>query len=262
MLRRNERIMVEKPLVSIIMPAYNAQFTIEESIFSVYRQTYTNWQLIIIDDRSTDNTGDIVKKLSGSESRVIFLSTEQNSGVAAARNLGITHAIGDYIAFLDSDDIWDKKKLELQLAFMQEHNSVISYTATSYKKTDNKLSSYILPAKEQTTYRNLLKQNIMSCSSVMVQTKVMPKFVLIKNIHEDYVAWLSILKQHKYAHGLNKPLLIYRLSANSKSANRIKSAVMNFNAYRAMNYSFFISFLLSFRYAYFSIYKRILIRKY
>jgi teichuronic acid biosynthesis glycosyltransferase TuaG len=227
------------------MPAYNAEETIAESVDSVIAQTYTNWELIIIDDCS-----DIPVKFDNSKVKVIRNGT--NQGVAYSRNSGVALAKGEYIAFLDSDDCWEKDKLERQLAFMKEKNAQISYTASAFFGSD-----YILTVPEILTYGKLLRKNLMSCSSVMAKRELLLKypFPLRRNTHEDFVSWVRIIKEVGMTYGLNAPLLKYRRSENSKSSSRIKSALMTYNAYRELGYSVLLAMVMTARYAMWSITK-------
>jgi len=249
--------------VSIIMPAYNAEKTIEASIGSVLSQTFADWELIIIDDVSQDQTIEIVQKLADSDQRVILHVNEKNSGVSQARNKGIGYAKGTWLAFLDSDDLWHEDKLEKQLRFIEETGAVISYTATAYINESGEKSDYILSAERNFTYKKLLKRNLMSCSSVMVRRDVMVPFPLEREIHEDYVVWLTLVKEVGCAHGLDEPLLIYRMMEGSKSSGRITSAKMIYNAYHhpQIGYGKIEAIWLTLRYALHSIRKRIKIGK-
>ena len=247
------------PSVSIIMPAYNAASTIEDSINSVLIQTYQYWELIIVDDASTDNTADIVNAYVSKDSRIFLYTNKTNKGAAATRNMGIQRAKGEFIAFLDSDDLWSKDKLKKQLNLMIEKNAAISFTGTSYINIAGQISKYILKAKEYLSYKELLRRNIMSCSSVMVRQDSMILFPE-GYMHEDYAVWLQIVKKTKQAYGLDEPLLIYRMGEKSKSSNRLNSAIMNHNAYRHVGYGRLASLLLMLRYAKHSIFKRYMIK--
>ena len=251
-----------QPLVSVIMPAFNAAQTIQESIDSVIAQSYDHWEIIVIDDKSTDTTSQIIKQAAQACPRIRFFTNTKNAGVATSRNKGIQEAKGAYIAFLDSDDLWHPDKLKNQIAFMKQNNAAISYTATAYINNEIR-SNYVLRAERQLTRTNLLKRNIMSCSSVMVKREIMRKhlFPIRKEvIHEDIVSWLNILNEVGIAYGLNEPLLIYRMANNTKSSGRITSAIMTLNAYRCVGYNFIVSCLMTLRYAKHSISKRYLIK--
>ena len=237
--------------VSVIMPAYNAEKTIKTSIDSVLAQTFKDWELIVIDDASHDGTNLKIPK----DPRVTVLVNTSNAGAALSRNYGIKHAKGEWLAFLDSDDLWREDKLEKQLKFMEETGAVISYTATAYMDDTGENRSYILKAKRCLSYQELLRQNLMSCSSVVVRWDEMRDFPE-GYLHEDYVVWLKILRSVGVAYGLNEPLLVYRIAKGSKSDNRVSSAKMIYNAYRRVDYGVCMSSLLTFRYAFHSIEKR------
>jgi len=244
------------------MPAYNAASTIETSIKSVTSQTYQAWELIIVDDCSVDSTREIAEAMSTLDSRIRLCINETNCGVAYSRNHGISQARGQWIAFLYCDDIWHDTKLEKQLHFMETTGAAISYTATTYINKEGTPSGYVLQAAPQLTYSGLLKRNLMSCSSVMVRRDVMIPFPISdKDLHEDYACWLTILRKTGCAHGLDEPLLIYRLAPSSKSGNRLRSAKMTCNTYRHVGYSCFFSLLLTVRYSLHSIPKRVRIKR-
>lgn len=220
-------------LVSVIMPTYNAERLIAASIQSALNQSYKSWELIIIDDCSTDRTADIIKGFS--DTRIHYYKCDKNLGVAQARNLGISRANGEWIAFLDSDDIWEPTKLEKQIGFIEKNDRAkLVFTASSFINENGDRLDYILPAPEIVTAKELLKQNVLSCSSVLIAKEYILKipFPSSKTLHEDYVAWLKILDEIDVAYGINEPLLIYRMSPNSKSGNKLKAANMQWNAYK------------------------------
>jgi teichuronic acid biosynthesis glycosyltransferase TuaG len=246
-------------MVSIVMPAYNAAKTIRESIESILAQTVDAWELIVIDDGSKDGTPQILAEFAALDGRIIFLQNERNSGASYTRNRAIALARGEWIAFLDSDDLWKPEKLEKQLALVAEHpDMVICYTASAFINDDGKPYDYVMPAIDRLTYKQLLRKNLMSCSSVMIRASVM-KGIKMPNdkMHEDYYVWLNVLRTYGVAYGINEPLLVYRLCENSKSSNRIKSAKMLFNSYRAVGYNFVTSGFFVFQYTFHSIFKRI-----
>lgn len=226
------------PEISIVMPAYNAEKTIGEAIDSVLSQTFSDFELIVINDCSKDSTSIILSDYANNDKRVKVFTNEVNSGVSKTRNFGIEKAEGKWIAFLDSDDVWREDKLEKQVALMRDNNAVISYTASAFIDEYGNRYSYIMPAEKTTDYKTLLRKNLISCSSAMVRADVMKKYTMPNdNMHEDYYVWLNILKSEKYAYGINEPLLIYRLSKSSKSGSRLKSAKMSYNTYRAIGYN-------------------------
>lgn len=244
-------------MVSVIMPAYNAGKTISAAIDSVLGQTYSDLELIVINDCSTDDTKEIAEKYAAADCRVKLINNSVNSGVSTSRNKGVSSAEGEFIAFLDSDDMWRKDKLEKQLAVMLSNDAVLSYTASSFIDSNGNPFNYVMEAEEKTDLKTLLKKNLVSCSSAMIKADVMKKIKMPNDkMHEDYYVWITVLRQYKYAYGVNEPLLIYRLAANSKSSNRFKSAKMIYNTYHAVGYNCFLAALLTLRYTAHSVSKR------
>lgn len=217
--------------VSIIMAAYNAEKTIAKSIESVLQQTYRNFELLIIDDCSTDNTFDIVAQYN--DCRIRVFTHSQNIGVSQTRHQGILEAKGDWIAILDSDDLWAHDKLEKQFKRQKETNGEFFFTASSFILND-KQKNWILEVPETIEYKELLKQNRISNSSVLIRKKLYQQYEVVKEgiIHEDFACWLNVLKNGIVAYGINEPLLIYRVAYNSKSGNKWKALLMNWNTYR------------------------------
>lgn len=251
------------PNVSIIMPAYNAERYIESAVLSVINQTYSDFELIVVEDCSKDTTYQILTDLAKTDSRIKLFRNDTNSGASYSRNFGVSKAEGEWIAFLDSDDMWLKEKLEIQMSALSENpDAVISYTASSFIDENGNPFSYVMPAEEKMTYKMMLRRNLMSCSSVVVKKDVFNDVKMGHDkMHEDYTAWLQILKKHPYALGINKPLLVYRMCENSKSSNRIKSAKMLYNSYRYVGYNPVAALFRTLIYSVHSISKRNNIKK-
>lgn len=246
------------PTVSVIMPAYNAAPYIEAAIRSVLRQTYTDWELLVVNDCSADNTAAIVQRLATSDTRIIYLENDRNRGVSYTRNYALSQASGKWIAFLDSDDLWREDKLAKQLSCAAQHpDGVLFYTASGFITADDRPLHYVMAAEEVMTYPMLLRRNLLSCSSVLVRKDVMEKVRMGHDrMHEDYAAWLTILRQYPCAYGINEPLLIYRFTPNSKSGNRLKSASMLYRSYRYVGYRPLPSACMTCRYTLHSVSKR------
>ena len=246
------------PKVSIVMPAYNCEAFVEDSIRSIIDQTFDDWRLIVINDGSTDKTAEIISRLAASEPRIVFIENESNMGVSYTRNRAISLADGEWIAFLDSDDLWREDKLEKQLALLSTHkDAVISYTASAFITEDGVPYEYVMRAPMIVDYKMLMSKNLLSCSSVIVKTSVMKQIKMPNDkMHEDYYTWLKILSDNRVAYGVDEGLLIYRLRTNSKSSSRIKSAKMLFNTYRAVGYNVLSSAYYVFKYFFYSISKR------
>lgn len=224
--------------ISVIMPAFNAEKTIECAIVSVINQEYNPLEIIVIDDCSSDATAEIVKRFEKEDSRIRLICNESNKGVAYSRNAGVKEAKYDLIAFLDSDDCWAEGKLQEQTKLLFKHpDSAICFTGTSYINEDERKAGYTLEAPSRVTYNDILKQNVMSCSSVLAKKEMLLKHPMPddRNVHEDLAVWLGILKETPYAVGLNEPMLIYRLSSDGKSGNKLKAAMMQIKTYKICN---------------------------
>lgn len=220
-------------LISIITPTYNCADYISETIESVIKQTYKNWEMIIVDDCSTDNTKAIVENFSKIDSRIKYYCLEENSGAAVARTRAMELAKGDFIAFLDSDDLWMKKKLEYQLKIMKENNW--NFTSTDYEQIDENSKSLnkIIKTVSKIDYNRLLLDCPVGNSTVMYNVKAMGKFK-VPNIRKrnDDALWLQMLKKEKYIHGINENLMKYRIRNNSISSNKLKVIKYHWILYR------------------------------
>lgn len=220
-------------LISIIMAAYNAEKTIEQAIDSVLDQTYSHFELLVIDDCSKDGTVKVVKSIAAKDSRVRLLSNESNSGVSYTRKQGLKEATGEWIAILDSDDIWTAEKLEKQIELQRKTNADLLFTGSAFMDTNGHAIDWYLKAPAEITYAQLLKQNILSNSSALVRKALYVKYYAEGDgMHEDFAIWLNILKEGRKAYGVDEPLLVYRIAKSSKSGNKVKAAIMNWNTYR------------------------------
>lgn len=223
--------MKECDLVSIITPMYNAEKYVESTIQSVLSQTYENWEMIIVNDCSTDNSLDIAERYSKKDARIKIFNHEHNKGISATRNEGISNAKGRYIAFVDSDDIWKKDKLKKQIAFMKDNNYDFTYTVCELINEVGTPLNKILKIRIFANFKDLLKSNYIVCSSVIIDTRKINVYVPDVK-HEDYATWLRILKNGHTAYALNNMLVEYRIRKFSVSANKIKSFSWVFNIYR------------------------------
>ncbi len=216
-----------KELVSIITPSFNSEKYIAQTIQSVQNQTYTNWELIIIDDASVDDTTTIVKKIAAIDLRITLIVLEQNSGASKARNQGIKNAKGNYLTFLDADDIWFPNFIENSINTIKK--TKIPFVFSSYKRSNEELkfvySDFIVPQK--VTYTDILKTNSISCLTAFIDVKKLG-IKYMPNIlkRQDMGLWLSYLKEIPYAYGIQEPQAIYRIRKNSLSRN--KSALIKY----------------------------------
>lgn len=222
--------MMDNPLVSIIIPCYNSELFIAEAVESILNQDYRNFELIIIDDCSTDNSVQIINKYAESDNRIRLIKLEQNKGVANARNIGFENVKGDLISSLDSDDIWLPGKLSFQVEYMKSNNCDI-FTCGFYKMDINsKILSHIKLPK-YVTYSSLLYSNCLSNSTVIMK-KDIKQFRYKKIGHEDYVFWLEVLKAGYTVHTDSKPVSCYRIRQDSVSGNKLKASKFQWNIYR------------------------------
>ena len=227
---------MEGKTISVVMPAYNAVRTLEESVRSVLAQTDPDWELIVLDDCSTDDTWALIEQLAALDSRIRPVRNERNCGVGLTRNRGVSLARGDWVAFLDSDDLWTPDKLSKQRALLERYPETgLFYTGSGFLTAAGEKLDYVLHVPETIERRELLKQNLISCSSVLAKRELLLRCPMEsgRNLHEDFVAWLRILETEPVARGLDEPLLLYRRAENSKSSNKLHAAKMNWNAYRA-----------------------------
>ena len=215
-------------LVSVIMAAYNAEKTIEQSINSVLNQTYPAVELLVVDDYSQDRTVKLVENIMARDNRVRLIYNKENSGVSYTRKHGLEEAKGAWIAILDSDDIWAPEKLEKQIILQKKMNADLLFTGSAFMDSDGQPIDWYLHAPSEVTYRHLLKQNVLSNSSSLVRKELYEKYYAVGDgMHEDFAVWLGILKEGKKAYGVDEPLLTYRIAKSSKSGNKIKAAKMN-----------------------------------
>lgn len=220
-------------LVSVIMAAYNAEKTIEQSINSVLNQAYPAVELLVVDDYSQDRTVKLVENIMARDNRVRLIYNKENSGVSYTRKHGLEEAKGAWIAILDSDDIWAPEKLEKQIILQKKMNADLLFTGSAFMDSDGQPIDWYLHAPSEVTYRHLLKQNVLSNSSSLVRKELYEKHYAVGDgMHEDFAVWLGILKEGKKAYGVDEPLLTYRIAKSLKSGNKIKAAKMNWNTYR------------------------------
>ncbi len=207
-------------LVSIITPAFNCKKTIKETYESVLSQTFSDWEWIVVDDNSFDGSFKLIEELSKKDNRIIILRTDKNSGTSVARNLGLKHASGRYITFLDSDDELDPNYLECQLEFIKEHGPLIS--AGYRRKAKRTCTDFFVP--DEVDYKKALKGNPLSCLTTMYDRSVIGEVFFPEDIDrpEDYVFWLNILRKGYVAKGNPKVLATYNILPGSKSSNKFK----------------------------------------
>lgn len=238
--------MKNEHLVSIIMASYNSEKLIIETINSVLAQTYNNWELLITDDCSDDSTWDIIENFSITDKRILVDRNKINEGAAVSRNNSILKSKGRFIAFLDSDDIWYPKKLEIQLDYMISNNNVFSFSAFDVRNHKKKyLYTKNIPER-LVSFNYLLSHNVIGCLTVVYDTSYLGKMLMPDLLRrQDYGLWLKILKKIKFSKGINKPLACYTKSEDSLSSNKFKLLKYNFFIYyKVLNFSFVYSVFL------------------
>lgn len=235
-------------LVSIIMATYNAEKTIGVAIDSILAQTYTDWELLVVNDCSKDDTTALVSAYS--DPRIRLLENDKNSGVSISRKKGMEAANGEWIAILDSDDKWTQDKLEKQLRFAEKSGGDLIYSGSAFMDDNGHPINWQLHVPSILTYKELLKQNLISNSSVLVKASLYRKYYIVGDgMHEDYAIWLQMTKEGIIAYGIDEPLLVYRIAKVSKSSNKIKAAKMNWNTYRYVGLNIIQCAYYEFRYA-------------
>lgn len=229
------RIEQEMPLVSIIMPAYNAAATLKASIASVQSQTYPCWQLLVINDASTDATAAIAGNLAATDPRITLVNLPGNRGPVEARNIGLDAAKGRFIAFLDADDVWYPTKLHWQVETLQ--NTSAALCCTSYELMDNNgklLHKYRHVQARHYNYQDILANNVIGCLTLMVDVSKTGPFQIphVKTVAEDYACWLKLLRNGVTAVGIPEVLAVYRFTGNSRSSDKFHAAKGVWNVLR------------------------------
>lgn len=250
---------VKMNLVSIIMPSCNSEKYIATAIESVTGQSYQNWELIVVDDYSTDDTPNIVTAFEKVDSRIVLIRQYERLGPAKSRNRGIKLARGRFIAFLDSDDVWLSEKLERQLSLMQSNNAALTYTAYQKMNSNGAMWPSAIEVPHTLTYRDLLKTNHIGCLTAMYDTQQLGKLYMpedtkredlrlwlqiakLMHHHEDYAFWLGILKSigssrsrqlgNTRVMGINEVLALHRVHSQSVSSNKLRAATYQWAVYR------------------------------
>lgn len=225
--------MESQPLISVIMPCYNMASYVSDSIKSVIAQTYPHWELLIVDDASSDETVNIIKSYAQADSRIKFAIKKQNSGISDTRNQCIQMAQGQFLAFLDADDIWHPEKLEKQLSFMLAKSIGFTYSTYDWIDEDGKIMNKFINTIGNLDYKTYLRNTIIGCSTVMVNKAItgdvfVPKF----RTSEDTATWLDILRKGLMAYAIDESLVSYRIRRKSASSNKIRASIDLWKVYR------------------------------
>lgn len=255
----------DEELVSIITPIYNCEKLLEETIECVLNQTYKNWEMLLVDDCSSDNSAKIIQQYAKKDRRFKYFKLEENSGAAIARNKALKESKGRFIAYLDADDLWRPEKLEKQVKFMLENK--YAFTCTDYEKIDEEGNSLhkIIRIPKKVNYNLFLRNTIIQTVGVMVDTKLTGKEVLVMpNIRrrQDAATWCQLLKNGYDCYEVPENLSYYRVVTNSLSSNKFKAVKGTWFLYRNIEHlSFFKSCYCFVGYAFNAVKKRIYIKK-
>lgn len=225
-----------KALVSIVTPTFNSEKFIVETIQSVQNQTYQNWEMILVDDCSTDNTVSIVEEIAQKDKRIQIFPQKKNSGTGIARNLALTKATGRYIAFLDADDLWKSQKLEKQIDFMTKNNLPFTFSFYDCINEEGESLNKRVEAPKLLSYRQLFFCNHVGNLTGIYDVNYFGK-IAISSIRkrQDWMLWLTILKKVKKAKPIAESLAFYRIRENSISASKLNLLMHNFMVYRTFH---------------------------
>ncbi len=221
--------------ISIVVPVYNAAAYLEETVAAVRGQTYQDWELLLVDDHSTDDSTAVIGRLAAQDGRIVSLNQKEGEkGAAAARNLGTFHATGRYLAFLDADDIWRADKLWRELAFLREKEAAFVFTSYEFGDENATGTGKVVHVPPRLTYHKALSRTVIFTSTVLFDLGKLPKELLympaVKS--EDTAAWWRILRAGHVALGLDENLVIYRRPKKSLSSNKIEAVERIWNLYR------------------------------
>jgi len=220
-------------LISVVMPLYNCEKYLEESINSVLEQTYQNWELILVDDCSKDNSGSIAVTYEKKDKRVTYYKLEKNSGAAVARNFGIQKANGKILSFLDSDDLWKADKLEKEYHFMKQNDASIVFAAYDLIDEAGNALNKIVHVPKKINYKEHLYNHIIWTSTIMIDIGKLGKFEMPKlRAGQDVATWLLLLKKCDYAYGFDEVLASYRQVQGSISNNWKRRISRTWKIYR------------------------------
>ena len=244
-------------LVSIIVPVYRAKSYITETIAMVIKQTYREWELLLVEDRSPDNSADVIRSLltkyechsitveqqgirsaeeytDGTGRRIVLICKDKNEGAAAARNTGLDMALGRYIAYLDADDVWCPEKLEKELHFMQDRQAGFVFTAYEFGDEQARPTGKVVHVPKELTYRQALSRTVIFTTTVLFDRDIIPADLLRMPAveSEDTATWWQILRAGYTAYGLDETLAVYRRPSKSLSSNKFTAIRRIWNLYR------------------------------
>jgi teichuronic acid biosynthesis glycosyltransferase TuaG len=225
--------MIPPPLVSIVMPNYNKGPFIREAIQSVVDQSHENWELIVVDNNSTDDSLETIRSYAAGDDRITALDHLSPGDPGAVRNTGLAQAKGEFLAFLDSDDLWLPSKLERQLAFMHEENAALCTTGTEIIDENGRLTGAYLPAMGTADWDQMLVENVVSTSAVMIDRRQCPDVAFPSLRYcQDYATWMGLVRQGHLVHILPEALARHRIRIGSFLPEKIQKARFRWRVYR------------------------------
>lgn len=225
-------------MVSIIMPSYNSSCWIKETIACIQAQTYSDWELLITDDASSDNSAEIIQAEAQKDSRIHFYQFEENMGAGKARNNSLSHASGRFISYLDADDLWVTDKLEKQLKYMQEHDLAMCYADYDIV-SDNGEFRKSIRVPDSVTYEQFLRRPLTCTHTVMFDTqKVDKKLLVMPDVRrgQDAAAWLQVLRAGHVGYAMHEPVAKYRRHEGSLSSNKLTAIKRTWYLYREIEH--------------------------
>ncbi|HFU3805249.1 TPA: glycosyltransferase family 2 protein [Streptococcus suis] len=228
-------LQIESPLVSVIIPMYNATLFIEETIQTVLQQTYSNTEIIVVDDCSTDTSYEVVSQLCQRYQNISLLQNKKNSGVGISRNIGVAKATGKFICFLDADDIWLPDKLEKQVNFMLQHQYAFTFTAYQFADENGRPVRKPIHVPSKISYKEALRNHTIWTSTVMLNMDLLTKEqISMPDVRkgQDTATWWKILKVTGYAYSINEVLSLYRRTSHSLSADKLAAVKRTWNLFR------------------------------
>lgn len=213
-----------KGLVSVITPVYNVEKYIDRTLRSVFAQTYNNIEIVLVDDQSRDKSAEIIKRYQENHPEIIYYLQPENKGAGHARNKALELAKGQYVAFLDADDIWKPEKIEKQLKLLMEKNGSFCFTAIEMIDGNDKVIKGKRKVKEEIDYKFLLSNTMIPTSGVLIDRTVKGDFRMhLRRGGQDYATWIKLLRDGSKAYGIDEALVGYRIDGNSLSSNKMKS---------------------------------------
>lgn len=222
-----------RPMVSVIIPVYNAARYLEQTVQSVLKQSFANYEILLVDDGSTDGSKELLFRLQEADDRIRVLVNEENLGVALTRNRAIEESRGTFLAFLDADDLWLPEKLEKQLALAARTGADLLYSSYSFVDQDGQPCGRSFLARPCVDFDSMLLRNEIGCSTAMVRRSALGAHRFLESFyHEDYVLWMELLKDGCIAAGVPEILADYRILPGSRSYRKLRSAHMRWTIYR------------------------------